>query len=367
MHLLFVTSEVFESTGGIQLWNKVFLKALSELSHEDGMTIEVISLNDSVGLRDEKYLSNDISFKATAGSKSKIVLLSLLKSTKADMVIFGHVNLAPLGLLFKIFRPTLKYGVIIYGIEVWEPLSFAKRLSVRYADFIFSISQLTADKLVELTGGSKDKIYILPNCLDPFFVDNRSASIIIPSLPKGRTLLTVSRLHPSERSKGIDHVIMAMPKVLSVFPDAYYFIVGKGDDIERLKTLSRKMGISKHVIFTGYVSPEELPGYYRSCDIFLLPSKKEGFGFVFLEAMVFEKPCIGARSGGIPEVIEDKETGMLVEYGDVEALANTIISLLGDETTSKKMGKKGHKRLMDKFTFEVYKDRLLHLMRNLRE
>ncbi|MFQ5861528.1 MAG: glycosyltransferase family 4 protein [Candidatus Brocadiales bacterium] len=366
MRLLVIAPEVFESTGGIQLWNRVFLKALSELNHEDGMRVEAISLNDSAKPRGQQRFFKDISFRGMARSKFKMVLLSLLRSIKADVVILGHVSLAPLGLLYKIFRPALKYGIIVHGIEAWEALPFAKRVSVCNADFIFSVSRFTAKRLADVNGVTKDKIHILPNCLDPSFADNRGAPTINPSFPKGRILLTVSRLDPSERYKGIAHVIMAMPKILPILPDVYYVIVGKGDDVKWLKSLCRVMGVSNHVIFTGYVSNEELPRYYKACEVFLLPSKKEGFGYVLLEAMWFKKPCIGARAGGIPEVVKDGETGVLVEYGNVEAIGNAIVSLLGDETTRKRMSEEGHKRLVSEFTFDIYKQKLLHLMRNVR-
>lgn len=160
---------------------------------------------------------------------------------------------------------------------------------------------------------------------------------------------------------------MAMPMILSILPDVYYVIVGKGGDVKRLKSLSNEMGVSRHVIFTGYVSNKELPYYYRACEVFLLPSREEGFGYVFLEAMWFGKPCIGARAGGIPEVVKDGETGLLVEYGDVKAIGDAIINLLEDETTRKRMGEEGHRRVMDNFIFDIYKKRLLDLIKNVCE
>ena len=367
MRILVIVPEVFKTAGGIPLWDKIFIKALSEIYNENRTIVDVISLNDITEQREEEYLSNSIRFQGMSRNKVKTAFLSILKSARADMVVFGHINLAPLGLLFKMLKPRLKYGILVYGIEVWERLPFAKQLSARRADFIFSISRFTAEKLAELNGINKDKIHILANCLNPFFADSRNPPTINRSFPKGRILLSVSRLDPSERLKGIDHVIMAMPSVLSVFPDAYYIVVGKGGDRERLQALSRDLGVSEHIIFTGYVPDEELTGYYSVCDIFLLPSGSEGFGFVFLEAMAFKKPCIGARDGGIPEVVVDKETGILVEFGDVDAIGNAIINLLTVESTRKRLGEEGYKRLMDKFTFDIYKNKLLRLITNGRK
>lgn len=103
------------------------------------------------------------------------------------------------------------------------------------------------------------------------------------------------------------------------------------------------------------------------CDSFSRERLLCCFGFVFLEAMAFKKPCIGARYGGIPEVVVDEKTGALVEYGNVKSIGSAIISMLKDNTTRKRLGEEGYKRLMDKFTFDIYKNKLLRLITNVRK
>jgi glycosyltransferase involved in cell wall biosynthesis len=139
-------------------------------------------------------------------------------------------------------------------------------------------------------------------------------------------------------------------------------IVGDGDDRKRLEDLVRENGLSDRVIFTGVVSDEELIGFYKACDVFLMPSRQEGFGIVFLEAMAFEKPVIGGNHGGTPEVIVDNETGFLVEHGDVNSLADRIIRLLLDGELCKRMGQAGRRRVEENYTFDPFRKRLISFL-----
>jgi glycosyltransferase involved in cell wall biosynthesis len=113
------------------------------------------------------------------------------------------------------------------------------------------------------------------------------------------------------------------------------------------------------------VSDEELVELYKSCDIFLMPSRQEGFGIVFLEAMAFKKPVIGGNHGGTPEVILDNETGFLVEHGDVDGLADRIAILLRDPELCKRMGEAGRRRVEENYTFEPLRRKLMDLFAQL--
>jgi glycosyltransferase involved in cell wall biosynthesis len=141
-------------------------------------------------------------------------------------------------------------------------------------------------------------------------------------------ILTVSRLTFSDRYKGIEHLIEAMPAILKAEPAARLRVVGRGEDMGRLQGLVRDRGLTpKTVEFLGFLDDRRLDAELRSCRIFALPSKSEGFGLVFLEAMAHGRPCVGAREGGIPEVITE-DTGALVEFGNVPGIADACIAAL---------------------------------------
>ena len=143
----------------------------------------------------------------------------------------------------------------------------------------------------------------------------------------GPRILTVSRLSAADNYKGVDTLIEAMPLIRKKYPLALLRVVGKGDDLPRLRSLAASLSVDKVVEFTGAIDDSTLRAEYETCDLFALPSRKEGFGLVFLEAMARGKPCIGARAGGVPEVIND-EVGRLVEYGDIPNLVAAVSDLM---------------------------------------
>jgi glycosyltransferase involved in cell wall biosynthesis len=140
-------------------------------------------------------------------------------------------------------------------------------------------------------------------------------------------ILSISRLTLSDNYKGIDHLIAAMPSVCAAIPGVRLRIVGQGDGLPRLQSLARDLNLGNAVEFTGYLSDTEIAKELAHCRLFALPSQKEGFGLVYLEAMAHGRPCLGARAGGVPEVLTE-ETGVLVEYGDVPGIASAIIEAL---------------------------------------
>jgi glycosyltransferase involved in cell wall biosynthesis len=121
-------------------------------------------------------------------------------------------------------------------------------------------------------------------------------------------------------------------------------------------------GVSDRVKFLGSVSEDELHSCYEACDVFVMPSAQEGFGFVYLEAMKYAKAVVAANSGGAPEVVENGVTGRLVEYGNKEQLARTLIDLCLDPEECQRLGRAGHERLQEKFTFPRFKQTLIETL-----
>ena len=143
---------------------------------------------------------------------------------------------------------------------------------------------------------------------------------------------TVSRLSSLERYKGHDRVIHTLPRVLQQHPDTIYLVVGDGDDRPRLESLTVECGVRKNVQFAGLVPEEELPGYFRLADVFVMPSEAEGFGIVFLEAMATGIRVIGGSQDGSRDALCDGALGTLVDPGNGEELASAIIAALDDPT-----------------------------------
>jgi len=159
----------------------------------------------------------------------------------------------------------------------------------------------------------------------------------------------------AERYKGHDQVIDAWPAVVARVPDAQLVIVGTGDDRPRLMNKAEQSSAAASILFTGFVPDATLDTLYRRAALFALPSRGEGFGLVYLEAMARGVPCVGSIHDAAREVIADGETGRLVDQGDVGALAEAIAALLIDETQRLAMGEAGRLRVRDCFTFEHFR------------
>jgi phosphatidylinositol alpha-1,6-mannosyltransferase len=167
-------------------------------------------------------------------------------------------------------------------------------------------------------------------------------------------ILTVGRLLASERYKGMDTLITALPRLLARWPELQLAIVGQGDDLPWLEELAEKSGAKRHVHFLNDLSYAQIAACYRACEIFALPSRGEGFGFVYLEAMASGKPVIAGAHGGALDVVEDGVSGYLVQHGDAVQLATSIETLLSDPALGREMGVRGKQRVEHEFRFSVF-------------
>lgn len=183
-------------------------------------------------------------------------------------------------------------------------------------------------------------------------------------------VLFVGRLEPR---KGIDTLLAAVPQILARNPAVQFDILG--DDtlpVPGTKTTYREAFVatktgqlaSAHIDFAGRVDQERLVAAYAACDIFVAPSRFESFGLVFVEAMRAGKPVIGCLAGGMPEVVEQDVTGLLVVPGDADALAAAILRLAGSAELRAAMGDAGRRRFLDHFTDDQMADASLQLYRH---
>jgi phosphatidylinositol alpha-1,6-mannosyltransferase len=173
-----------------------------------------------------------------------------------------------------------------------------------------------------------------------------------------RTVLIVGRMVASERYKGHDQLLEAWPAVTSRVPDARLVCVGEGDDVGRLQAKAGALGVGAGVTFTGFVDAEIRRAWYDRAAVFAMPSRREGFGLVYLEAMAAGLPCVGSIHDAAPGLIVPGKTGYLVDQGDVRDLAARIVMLLEHEDERRVMGEAGRQRVLAQFTFDAFARRL---------
>jgi glycosyltransferase involved in cell wall biosynthesis len=222
---------------------------------------------------------------------------------------------------------------------------------------VLAPSAYTVRQLIEQQNIAPQKTNRLAWSLGPEF-DPQSISPIAPDRPEGfpdgRIILTVGRWDAGEAYKGVDHLIAVLPELLRDTPNLHLVAVGEGTDLPRLKQLAQVSGAAERIRFLPFMPPDKLQAAYDCCDVFSLPSRGEGFGLVFLEAMSHGKPVVAGAHGGIPDVVEDGVSGYLVPYGNISELADRLRRLLTDDSLRRRMGQAARQRVLRDFTFERF-------------
>src|SRR5579872_403181 len=349
----------FHAFGGIETFNRSLIHALDHIAAARNLRVRVFSLLDEPSPASATpYLASPrLHFRGFRGSRARFALSACHAARSADIVIVGHANLLPLvPLMTRSFK-----CLIAHGIEVWKPLPRLQTLGAARFDRILCVSAYTQREMMRMNSMPAARFRVFPNTLDPVYARARHARLdrAALGLPPGPMLLSVSRLAPSERYKNVAAVVAALPEVLRQVPDAFYVIVGDGAERQPFLDLARRLGLAARVFLPGAVPDALLPSYYAACDLFVLPSTKEGFGIVFLEAMEHAKPCIGARAGGVPEVVQDGVTGLLVDASDLpRALPRALLHLLTDPALRLAMGESGRETLERNFAREQFVEQL---------
>lgn len=326
MKIVLLVPELFASEGGIPRILRLYLKALCELAEPSG-EIRLVVLNDkTLDSTDLRSFASErlIDWEACGRKKGNFVRASFRQCRDADVILCGHVGQLSVAWLCKLRYRRLKYVLVAHGLEVWRPFSWLERLALKRAHRLWCVSDFTRRELLRRSGLPDERAAVLANGLDPTF--QVGGDSYTPST--GPVILAVSRLSDADRYKGVDHLIAAMREVRASVSDAALRIVGRGDDLPRLQALAAEQRLNQgEVQFVGYLSDAELEYEFSRCRVFALPSEREGFGLVYIEAMAHGKPCVGANAGGTPEVISP-ETGVLCPYGNVPALAKACIQAL---------------------------------------
>ena len=341
--------------GGVQRAGRLTAAAIAALAERCGESCAFLSLNDAPEASPLSVTSRQIPFSGFGHSKSRFLQAAWKIARQRPNLIFAlHPNLAPVLAAMKLAAPSARTAIFAHGIEVWAPLPWLRRKCLQRADLVFAPSTDTARQLAAQQGVYSGKIQRLPWSLGPEFTGAPDSSPLPDGFPSGRIILSVGRWDAREAYKGLDHLILALPRLLESVPDAHLVAIGSGTDLPRLKALATQSGVSQRVHFLSGLSNTQLAAAYSACDVFALPSRGEGFGLVFLEAMSHGKPVIGGAHGGTPDIIADGDSGFLVEYGDVDQLRNRLGLLLTDETIRRRMGARALERVGSDFTFDRF-------------
>lgn len=166
-------------------------------------------------------------------------------------------------------------------------------------------------------------------------------------------LLTVSRIAPSEANKNYDKVLAAVQSLKPQTPNIRYLFVGKYDlkEKDRLENKCRSLGLDCNTHFAGYVPDAELPSYYNCADVYIMPSKKEGFGITFIEAMYYGLPVVGGHRDGSVDALLNGRLGLLVDPDRQDEITAAVAKIYINADSFKP----DRKVVLEHFGFENYK------------
>lgn len=331
--VLFLNLTTFSQTGGIERFNKCFLRALSNLDKQRVTDSHSFSAYDeSVS---ELYYEAQ-RYTGFGKNKLKFVLHSILHARKYDVIVLGHINLAIAGVLIKMLYPSKKLLLVTHGIDVWGLLNNLKLRLLNKVDKILAVSNFTRNKILEVHNVPAQKVSVFPNTVDPYF--SMPATVLRNDALRNRyglkdtdfVIYTLTRLSHTEVYKGYDKVIASLAEIIMHYPQVKYVIGGKYDEGEkaRIDALVNQYNLQGKVILAGFLEEKELVAHYQMADMYIMPSKKEGFGIVFIEAMICGLPVVAGNADGSVDALLNGKTGTLVNPDSSDEIKAAIIGLV---------------------------------------
>ncbi len=335
-----LTLFTFSATGGIEKVARCLGKCLEAFAQQRGGDYKMISFHDRTGAANgNKYISEN-NYTACAGKK--LQLLSRLSSSirKADIIVLQHVNLLPLAKFIKTFKPGAKIIVVAHGIEVWKSFTGSKKKLLSLVHTFVAVSSFTARKLQEEQSVEPERVQIINNCLDPYLQElptPQSAWLLRESLglqPKDTILLALTRLAGTERHKGYFEVIEAIAAIKNIGKEIIYILAGKYTEDEHSAIVKQAALHNVRVMMPGYIADEDIPTWFTMSNIYVLPSKKEGFGISFIEALHYALPVIAGNADGSADALLHGKLGTLVSPGNVQEIQGAIEKYLATKENS---------------------------------
>lgn len=349
--LLFLSAKL-QQVGGIADYNNRLMETL----RSNGIDVELV----------ERLPGG---MPAKASFLAKIVLAAL--RGRPDFTLCTHLHFAPAGrLLRKILG--IPFGIIVYGVEVPKAKDAFFRKCLEEASLVVYLFEHAIDRLEAFVPGIRSKSYSLLSAVDG------ERYRILPKAPElveklgidgHKVVLTLCRMAKFDGdNKGYRRVLEAIPQVLASVPDVRYVLAGGGDDLDDVRKLVEKLGISSAVALPGYLPSELLVDLYNLADVFVMPSKEEGFpAIVLLEALACGIPVIGGNQPGAEAALLHGELGWIVPHDDVKQIAATLIRALQSPPPAWRNREGLRQKALERYGIERYSKEVSGLVSRIAE
>ncbi|MGE0039644.1 MAG: glycosyltransferase family 4 protein [Vicinamibacterales bacterium] len=326
---------------GISCLAREYVDALADAAPGRPIGVWTLAAADRASVRADA----PITVHAAQGSRIRFVGKTLAAAATAGpppLVIVLHLHLLPAAL--PLARRGAPVVPVLIGVESWRPLPALERLALASAPRMLSISAHTVREFTRANPRLAAPAIRVCRPVTPPLAPPGPA--VVPTAPP--YALIVGRLAAEERYKGHDLLLDLWPAITARVPGARLVVAGTGDDLPRLRERAAAGSAGPGVLFTGAVTDAELAALYRDAAFVVMPSRHEGFGFVFLEAMAAGRACIGGV-GAAEEIIEDGRTGLVVDPSDPGAVAAAVVRLFESPAEAEAMGRAGRDRARDAF------------------
>lgn len=326
VHVLALVTDAFGGYGGIARYNRDFLEALALSPLIASVTVLPRLAPDPIHALPDKI--RQLAPESDVVRYSLGALRCAWHMPPRHFIFCGHILMSPLaGILRRLGGKPV--WLQVHGIDAWAPPSARVAWGAHSASLVTAVSRHTRQQMLSnWWQGPESALAVLPNTVGTEFSPGPKVPGILArhGLENRKVILTVSRLSKGDRYKGQDYVIAALAGLKQDHPTAVYVIAGAAtkDEQARLSAAAQAFGVADRVIFAGKVGTDELPGYLRSADVFVMPSTKEGFGIVFLEAAACGIPVIAGNRDGSVDALADGAIGTLVDPENTKQIADAI-------------------------------------------
>src|ERR1019366_7827259 len=316
-------------------------------------------MDDPENINPQPYLPANV-FRGFEHARLKFMTESIKEAKKSSVVVLSHFNLLPAGYLIKLIAPKTKLILIAHGIDIWKPISAAKKIMMQKVDLVVAASNFTKTKMAALHEIPGENFSVLYNCLDPFLPQP-------PGWSRRKefrnsygfddddvVLMAFSRITAAKNDTGYDKVLITIKKLQSVCPKLRFLCVGKYEEEEktRLDLLIHALGIEYDVIFTGFIPESVIGDYFNMADVYIIPGEKEVFGFLFLEALYYYKPVIAGKINEDTTQGYEEKMGHFIDIDNQEEMIAAIRNTYNGVNTFRP----DRRLLVDKFSFPAYKN-----------
>lgn len=334
-----VAGDLRTTAGGTGVVGRALVRAAASIAAGRGSRFEALHLGSaedvpdlSVPIRHFDGRSGHLAFRAMAAQMGR----------SSTALLFDHLGPS----CMQAFVPRARrapYAVYVHGIELWRPMGWYRKRALRCASVVLANSRYTVSRALA-AGCQLPEVAIVPPVLEERQPEGRVDERLLAELGKG-FLLIAGRMSASERYKGHEELLDAFVDVRRTAPSARLVVAGGGDDVDRLRRRAGELGLDDSAVrFTGFVSEATLDALFDAALAFVMPSRDEGFGLVYLSAMRASKPCVALRGTAAEDLVAHDETGLLVPPDDRASLASALVSLLADTASANRLGAQGRRR-----------------------